>query len=735
MVEPGPEVPARWSRRSFLLASAAVAAGTSAGLAAVVRDQPTGQGPVDEENQREGTDQWRLSRPNDDEDPRIRGYASELSYVAGQDLVLLIDSVQPGPVTVEIYRMGWYQGRGARLMWSDQIDGTAQAPPTIDPVSGTIRAPWAPSVTIPVPADWVSGIYLAKLTTSDGVGAYAKFVVRDDARVADFLVQTPEFTEHAYCNWPNRNGLGKSLYDFNSLGDDTIVEGPRASVVSFDRPFPDHGAGNFLRWNVYMVSWLERQGYDLSYATNLDTHRFPDRLAAHRAVLSIGHDEYWTDTMYGAAENARDQGTHLAFFGANDVYWQVRLEPDNERPDRLLVCYKRDDVDPEPREALKTVRFRSVGRPEQALVGIMYDTFGPTRPEAHRPIVYENTATWPYEGTGATDGARGPAIVGYEVDRFFAQETPLHPGQMFLARSPYLSQYEHEVMHRVSLYQSEARSWVFAAGTIAWSWGLDRPGTADEVIRRMTSNVLEEFLDPQHLDDPTPPLPDLGLPTVLMTTPTQRERLEAGPVQFAGTARDEASGLQWVQLTVRRVTDNQYLRPDGDFGSRMILTADLQPAEDGGVTWSLDAALPAGDYEVLVTAIDGSGNASDPLPVGFEVRSENTPPTITVDRPGPGSVIEGRLEAAGAAADADSGVAAVEVVVRDLGSGQYLDERGVLGTFSVVQGEVAAVGARETGWGVSIPSELSAGSYYLAARAIDGEGNRSAWVANEFSVG
>ena len=99
------------------------------------------------------------------------------------------------------------------------------------------------------------------------------------------------------------------------------------------------------------------------------------KLLNYRGFLSVGHDEYWSRAMYDAVEAARDSGINLAFFGANDLYWQVRFEPSSGGvPNRIMVCYKRAGIDPVQDSRLKTVRWRDapVNRPEQGLLGIMY---------------------------------------------------------------------------------------------------------------------------------------------------------------------------------------------------------------------------------------------------------------------------------------------------------------------------------------------------------------------------
>ena len=118
--------------------------------------------------------------------------------------------------------------------------------------------------------------------------------------------------------------------------------------VSFDRPYDQwDGAGCFFDWDFPMIRWLEREGYNVTYVTDVDAHAGTRYLPGRRVLLSVGHDEYWSKEMRDSWEAARDQGYALAFFGGNDIYWQVRYEPSAAgAAQRVLVCYK--DADPTP---------------------------------------------------------------------------------------------------------------------------------------------------------------------------------------------------------------------------------------------------------------------------------------------------------------------------------------------------------------------------------------------------
>src|SRR5436853_227279 len=99
----------------------------------------------------------------------------------------------------------------------------------------------------------------------------------------------------------------------------------RSYMVSFDRPIAPLGQWPIV-WEVPLIRFLEREGYDLSYQTDVDTHLSPASLLDHQLVMTSGHDEYWTKEMRDGFDVARDHGTNLAFMGANNGYWQLRYQ-------------------------------------------------------------------------------------------------------------------------------------------------------------------------------------------------------------------------------------------------------------------------------------------------------------------------------------------------------------------------------------------------------------------------
>ncbi|WP_427161269.1 N,N-dimethylformamidase beta subunit family domain-containing protein [Aliinostoc sp. HNIBRCY26] len=497
--------------------------------------------PIIIENKKVGTTAWQLTNPATRRE--IEGYASLTSVNRGDTIKLFVNTKEPN-YTIEIFRMGWYGGAGGRQMAAAiKRVGVKQRPPIIDQATGLIECDWKDPYILKIPyslqdpTQWASGFYLAKLTASkSGKQSYIIFVVRDDSRPADILFQSSVTTYQAYNNWG-----WMSLYRWNSRG-------KKAFKVSFNRPYaasPNSaaaygvGAGEFLTnvqpkrrtssagWEYNMVRWLERSGYDVTYVTNIDTHENPldinttkPMLWLHKVFLSVGHDEYWSSQMRQNVETARDYGLNLGFFSANTCYWQIRLEPSaiTKEMNRTIVSYKEDAaLDPFARDKnptndfLVTTLWRSkpVNRPEEALIGVMYETF-----QVNADIILNNTVPdWLLADTqldknhGAAsvqsnqktnpNQMRLKGLLGYEVDRMF-RYAPTNT--IRLAHSPY--RYKGKTRYSdMTIYTADSGALVFATGSIQWSWGLDdynapklHPSVLNPDAQAITRNVLNRMI-------------------------------------------------------------------------------------------------------------------------------------------------------------------------------------------------------------------------------------------------
>ena len=447
-----------------------------------------------EENAKPGTNNWvvtGIQTPH-----AIEGYASQVSAVPGDALALFVNTTATA-FHVEAYRMGYYQGLGGRLIaTSNTVGGSQQPAATVTPFLNTVSCPWEPSLIMEVTKQWPPGSYLLKLVGTAGEQQYIPLTVRDDSSTAAYVMQNSVSCWQAYNLWG-----GYSLYYGRDGRGQNYAN--RARVVSFDRPYPQtwaQGAADFFGNEFPLLYQMEQLGLDMTYWTDVDLHNNPGLLTRHKALFTLGHDEYWSYEMRLASQGALASGTNLAFFGANACYRQIRFEPSSVGPNRLQVCYKDASEDPMSRTdpELTTVDWNQspLNNPESNLIGSMYQSVG-----ANADLVITDGSSWIWDGCGLPDGATLPGVVQGEYDRF----VPSLPGPRnvdVLAHSPVTGQNNWS---DITYYSTPGAGGVLATGMASWVFKLSNttefpwnivpravPGVTDVVLRAM-ENVYGTF--------------------------------------------------------------------------------------------------------------------------------------------------------------------------------------------------------------------------------------------------
>ena len=577
---------------------------------------------------------WQIAGSGD---PSLQGFATDISVNVGQTVGFKV-MTDASNYVIDIYRLGYYGGTGARLLTT--VTPSAQLP-QLQPACMTDNVTflldcgnWALSASWQVPASATPGLYFAHLVRSDtGGDSHIYFVVRDDGSHSSILYQTSDLNWQAYNNYGGHSLYGSNGFDIPN----------RARKVSYNRPFNTRNleAATFIFNAEYpMIRWLEANGYDVSYFTGVDAVRNASLILNHKVYLSSGHDEYWDGTQRANVQAARDAGVHLAFFSGNEMFWKTRWENSidgTNTPNRTLACYKEtygDSVDPlDPTIWTGTWRDPSKsppadgGRPENALTGALFKVNGPGADNTNlsmqvpaadgRMRFWRNTSI---AGLAPNQVATlPPGTLGYEWD--IEPDNLVRPAGLFhLSSATYNLTTDYlldsgvtygagTATHHLSMYRAPSGALVFGAGSVQWAWGLDgnhdgsiNPAPSPD-MQQATVNLLADMgVQPATLQaglQPATQSADAAPPVSTITAPAAGTSVNSGGgVSITGTATDLGGG---------------------DVGG-------VEVSVDGGQTWHAAIGRENWTYSwtpsvvgtaaLMSRAVDDSGNLENPQTSG-----------------------------------------------------------------------------------------------------------------------
>ncbi|HTS97135.1 MAG TPA: N,N-dimethylformamidase beta subunit family domain-containing protein [Streptosporangiaceae bacterium] len=489
------------SRRVFLRGAAAAAAGIGAGTvvgSAAGCDEsggtaaagPAGRTPAPRpvpENSLPGDPDWGISELGAPDE--VMGYAGQSSVLPGQPVDLYL-STTSREFKVVAFRVGWYNGDLARRVWeSGPVRGARQSAAGLEAGTNTVYTGWQASLTVPTDG-WPDGSYLLRLDAHSGAQRFVPLTVRSASTAGKVVLKNGVATWQAYNTWG-----GYDLYNGPTGGYDN-----RSLAVSLDRPYDQEGAYLFMVYERKLVNLAERMGLPLAYLTSMDIAGDSHALDGASALISPGHDEYWSAPERANVTAARDAGVNLAFLGANAMFRRTRLEPTSLGPDRLVICYKtsyRQDPMYGKDNALVTNDWRAQPDPdpESSVIGTLYEGY-PTVAD----YVVATPDAWLFQGTGAQQGTRFTALVGIEYDRVNPGYPVQRPIQV-LSHSPVTCNGVNSYSDS-AYYTHSSGAGVFNAGTMRWvesfgpplyGWGITR--ACGQFTRRVTANVLRAFAD------------------------------------------------------------------------------------------------------------------------------------------------------------------------------------------------------------------------------------------------
>jgi hypothetical protein len=480
-----------------------------------------------------GTAPWQIhDRPT--ETRQLAGYASRPSYLPGDTLQLAVSTTAPA-YEVTIWRVS---GSAPASSPFEQVEaarsqpGLLQGAPIVDPVTRIVAARWDYTFSFAIPPSWRSGVYLARLSSTEGVQSYVPFVIRS-ASVHRILVVSNALNWQAYNTWG-----GSSLYE-TRVGEPLPGLG-RALGVSFDRPYVDDGgAGQLFFLELPLIAWLERQGLDVAYTTDYDLSLAPDAQPLPKVIVFNGHGEYWGVPLYAWLDRHVNEvgDLGLAMLAGDSGYWPVSFFHEAPGGPRDFLGYKNGPVPAsllpagatapptgslEPGESAQPSGEPDVEERAQVVLG----SFPPTGPYigsfAGEPLFgvryggvttvlgrYSLQAAGAdprlFDATGLAPGDSLGFIAGGEVDKVYP----------FLEWwGPLGGRYDHlfaeaaEIPGRGTWRWTADAVWrelpqggrVFSAGTFYWGWELDPTWGPEHQVPpgfgRLTLNILQFLAGP-----------------------------------------------------------------------------------------------------------------------------------------------------------------------------------------------------------------------------------------------
>lgn len=442
------------------------------------------------------------------------GFSRKMSANVGETVDFAIHSTEC--TTIDIYRIGGYDTGWRKI---DTIVNTPVSQP--DPVAiansngATEASAWTNTASWTIPSNAWSGLFVA-VPRVTGNSSFIPFVVRQDARTADIVVKTSETTwALAYNSYgtPASPFTGKDIYGQGGTFDITN----RSLAVSLDRPIITRNSRPQTYWmnsEMPLWRWLDKQGANWKLIASVDLDAGLTTVGSAKALVSSGHDEYWSQGMRDNAEAFRDAGGHLIFMSGNEVFWRVRFSPDR----RTMWCYKDTMSGPDTHVAgtpLDPVSWtgtwkdtRWVSRnPENTTTGTDFRMNGIN--DLTATIVAADVGALPmWRGTTVATGTNLvlPRVVGFEADSMLPTQTfAVAAAATSLNIDGYYADNNGEnytglgtLNWGIQLQRYPSGAVVAGFGTCQWQWALDgvhdRTNTTPSIAaQQATINLLTDM--------------------------------------------------------------------------------------------------------------------------------------------------------------------------------------------------------------------------------------------------
>jgi hypothetical protein len=440
----------------------------------------------------------------------ISGWFDSPSATCGAQVGLHI-SGNDIPVTVSVFRMGYYGGAGARLISTDTTRPIKAYSFQVSPApESTVSTTWPVGWNFKITQATPPGQYLVRLDDSSGHSSFVPLVVFNPEISSSITFVSSILTWQAYNHWG-----GYSLYK-----GPTYRRSTRSRVASFNRPYDGDGAGEFRYLEYPIVKLAEKLGIDMNYITDLELDKNIASLHKTDSILLGGHSEYWTNGMRNTLQSSVDSGINLVSLGGNAGYNRARLQNNNQVA--MWRSHSRDPYKNDPIMATTAWRDPPIRKPESLLLGAQYVGLG-----ANGDYIIRHPTRWPFLVMKHPEVLQ--SIVGREVD------SPLYavgPAVEILASSA-IQMYGKAVTTMATYYTNAKGAGVIDISTNGWACAIDNvcpwhpnlSSATQEDVGLVTGEILKGLTEGP-LGKWRPAIPDLSARTKIsaLHSPFSRHR-------------------------------------------------------------------------------------------------------------------------------------------------------------------------------------------------------------------
>jgi hypothetical protein len=400
------------------------------------------------ENEKEGAHRWEWD-VNGAADPGIGGFTDKISYGTGEKVTFFVVSVAKA-WGIDIYRLGYYGGDGARL--KERLQPEVDTPQRQPHKDGQPCTGCSPSTSWRIPANAASGVYLARLYRRDDrspEGGDASFHLNpadnhpDAAAIA--LERHRRYHAHA-THFGNRNA-SHVLFVVRSEGHppdrgvvyrvaDMAWATTRIATGGTERAFTyqhvqrsrQSEETNFFAIDYPAIRFLERAGFDVHYVASTDLEgakSVEDLMHPAKVFAASGFDAAWSEKARALIGAMPQSGAHRMLFTAGDAphtaIWDadlrgfkevkfVRTGTTSATGVRFShVSWHRKPAVVRPQLAWtrlwRNSRFATITQPTKTYREVIGRHLGTTDPSKEPPSLVHLTTTpftWTYKRTGET---------------------------------------------------------------------------------------------------------------------------------------------------------------------------------------------------------------------------------------------------------------------------------------------------------------------------------------------